>query len=694
MSLEIQAFSKEIEKVFKSLIKSGRPDILDEDNLSLVPKLYTDLFENDYILSQVLDDNHTLLKGRRGTGKSTIFLKAEYELRNNPTCISVYINLQRCYEEVRSYQDEKNNIMTWYMTYRNFLNAILKNIKTKIESRMDTTEISSLFKDIEDGKYIDRDFERKISVTVTKAEDHKKGFGGKVSVTDFSLHGDLSNGQNSVTKLETDRTELRLFSIIDILNKITEICKLGGISKVWLFLDDFSELDLEGQKVVIDSLVAPIVSSYNENFVVKIAAYPSRIYLGNIDKSKLPSYSLDFYDAYDQGSNTYNEMEKLAISYIKRALEKRLEHYTDGQLFIDDLFEIDKDNKLPDYLQKLFYCSVGILRSLGFILSYSYLSSINNGIKISQNHIDNAAQKYYQENILGDFINDVRFKQSFYDDKVLLDQIAQKSLHDKIIENQFNLKRDVIDKYSKNTLTNKLFIETLEQNKKNTVFYFPTSHFSVDIESERLLKTLELHFIVNKYNQVSARWAPGKEISIYGLNYGLCKRHGIDFGRPAFRRTYDYWRNQDFYITDFIHEVLTSIEKIKCEHCGEEYNEEEFVIYLKRENCFNCGRKGTVKKINKFGSKMHEKIKKWQDNKIPDACMDILRVLYSNIGSQMSAAEIASEIDKYHIVVTTSMNRILIPREYVEVKERTKRYYKISDKAISIYFSDEVETFA
>lgn len=693
MSLEIEAFSKEIEKVFKSLIKSGRPDILDEDNQSLVPELYTDLFENDYILRQVLDDNHTLLKGRRGTGKSTIFLKAEYELQNNPSCLSVYINLQRCYEEVRTYHDERNNVMTWYMTYQNFLKAILKNIKTKIESTMDTTEISNLFNDIEEGKYVDKDFERKIHFSVTNAEDQKKAFGGKISVKDFSLHGDLNNGQNSTTKLDMDKTELRLFSIIDILNKITETCESGGISKVWLFLDDFSELDLEGQKVVVDSFIAPIISSYNENFVVKIAAYPSRIYLGNIDKSKLSSYSLDFYDAYDEGSNTYNDMEKLAISYIKRALEKRLEYYTNGQLKLEDLFDFDTNNKLPDYLHKLFYCSVGILRSLGFILSYCYLSSINNGIKISQIHIDNAAQKYYQENILGDFINDVRFKQSFYDDKVLLDQIAQKNLHDKIIDNQFNLKRDVIEKYIRNVLTNRLFVDTLEQNKKSNGFYFPTSHFSVDIESERLLKTLELYFIVNKYNQVSARWAPGKEISIYGLNYGLCIRHGIDFGRPVFRRTYDYWRNQDFYITEFIHEVLTNIEKIKCNHCGEEYSEDEYIIYLKRENCFNCGRKGTVKKINKFEDKMKEKITKWQNNKMPDACMDILRVLYSNVGNQMSAAEIASEIDKYHIVVTTSMNRILIPKEYVKVEERTKRYYRISDKAISIYFSDEVETF-
>ena len=70
-----------IEEAFKSLIKSGRPDIRDDENKNLLPQLYVDLFENDYFLKQALDGNHAIFKGRRGTGKSTIFLQAEEKLK-------------------------------------------------------------------------------------------------------------------------------------------------------------------------------------------------------------------------------------------------------------------------------------------------------------------------------------------------------------------------------------------------------------------------------------------------------------------------------------------------------------------------------------------------------------------------------------------------------------------------------------
>lgn len=78
--LTMMAFNKSISNAFKSLIKSGRPDIRDEEDKNLIPLLYVDLFENDYILNQVVDDNHVILKGRKGTGKSTIFLQAEESL--------------------------------------------------------------------------------------------------------------------------------------------------------------------------------------------------------------------------------------------------------------------------------------------------------------------------------------------------------------------------------------------------------------------------------------------------------------------------------------------------------------------------------------------------------------------------------------------------------------------------------------
>ena len=53
--LELLALRDDIESAFKSMIKSGRPDILDEDNNNLLPQLYVDLMDGDYYLKQALD---------------------------------------------------------------------------------------------------------------------------------------------------------------------------------------------------------------------------------------------------------------------------------------------------------------------------------------------------------------------------------------------------------------------------------------------------------------------------------------------------------------------------------------------------------------------------------------------------------------------------------------------------------------
>ena len=87
--INLLACRDSIEEAFKSLIKSGRPDIRNEDNKDMIPQLYVDLFENNYILRQALDENHVIFKGRKGTGKSTVFLQAENILRQNKSKLSV-----------------------------------------------------------------------------------------------------------------------------------------------------------------------------------------------------------------------------------------------------------------------------------------------------------------------------------------------------------------------------------------------------------------------------------------------------------------------------------------------------------------------------------------------------------------------------------------------------------------------------
>ena len=507
--------------------------------------------------------------------------------------------------------------------------------------------MDTLFEDIKKGEYIDADFQR--SLTITTAQKEEDSFKAAVGIVGSCAEGRIEaaktsqNERNTVTELR----ELRILSINEILRKIKKLLAKHKVNRVFLLLDDFSELNKGNQKIIIDSLISPIIASYNDVFTVKLAAYPYRFYLGNIDSSKIIMHSLDFYDVFEQSAQTYSQVEQLSINYTQRTLERRLEVFTENQISLEEIFDISKDS-IDEYLKTLFYASSGIPRTLGYILTYCYLSSINQGKQISLMHINAAAKKYYNENILPDFYNDTRFKQSFYDDKNILDQITQKVLMDKLIKKALILKRNIIEQYKRNECK-KIFIETIEQNRKTTVIWLPTSHFYVDKEIEDVLQTLELYFIVTKFNEASSRM-PGKRISQFGLNYGLCLEKSIDYGRPGFRRTYDCWRQEEFDYSTFIPSVLKSLEIPICKSCGYKYEDEnEYNICKKFNRCINCGKEDTVIKNNKLDERLQKEISAWKKKSLPDTYIDILRLLFNYKGKKLAASEIGDELDRHHL---------------------------------------------
>jgi hypothetical protein len=676
-----------IEKAFKSLIKSGRPDIKDEDNENLIPKLYVDLFDNNYILNQALDDNHVIFKGRKGTGKSTVFLQAEHRINQDKHKLSVYINLQSCYEEIRTANMETQEELTRYTTYYNFFNEVLLTIKRSLIKVIPDKNLNSLFDEIKKGEYIDADFIKNIQITNSNENITKASLSTEISTLNPlpKLSSSIDAERKSQHEENHTNTELRVFSINKILTKLKEILIKKKINKIYLLLDDFSELTYDSQRLIVDSLISPIITSYNDMFVVKLAAYPYRIYMGNIDTSKILPYSLDFYDVYEKTSTNYSKVEESAIDYVKRTLEKRIEIYTNNQMPFSELFDTTSTD-MNTYYKTLFYASSGIPRSLGYILTYCFLSSINQGNQITIQNINSASKKYYTDNVLADFCNDVRFKQSFYDDKDLLNQLAQKNLMEKLVDIAKAFKQEQIKKYTKsNTNLKAIYSDTIKKYKKGITYWLPSSHFYVDKNIENILQTLELYYIVNKFNEGSSRRV-GKKASYFGLNYGLCLENGIDYGKPELRRAYDYWRQDEFDYTEIIPNILSSIETPFCSKCNYEYSDEsEYEMATKFNRCLKCGCENSIRKINKFEEIFQEKIKSWKKLSLPDLYINILRILYNNREKDLSAYEISLEVEKHHLAITTTMNK-LHSLGYITFQTNGKRYYRISDLAITNFF--------
>src|SRR5580692_680491 len=88
-------------KIAESLRQYRRAELSDFENDvggNPVDLLYVDPLESDAVLKTVLLNNTTFLVGRKGTGKSTVFAKAQIELRKRTDAISVYVDVKSLHE--------------------------------------------------------------------------------------------------------------------------------------------------------------------------------------------------------------------------------------------------------------------------------------------------------------------------------------------------------------------------------------------------------------------------------------------------------------------------------------------------------------------------------------------------------------------------------------------------------------------
>lgn len=67
-----------------SLKQSHRSRLVSARGKDLINKLYIDPLPDDFVLRKLLRPTTTLVLGRRGTGKSTLFGRAESEIRDSP----------------------------------------------------------------------------------------------------------------------------------------------------------------------------------------------------------------------------------------------------------------------------------------------------------------------------------------------------------------------------------------------------------------------------------------------------------------------------------------------------------------------------------------------------------------------------------------------------------------------------------
>jgi len=669
-----------------------RAELIDEMGHELISDLYVDPLPDDHVLTTVLKPNTTFLIGRKGTGKSTIFQRAQESLNSGKTATWAYIDIKTLYES--STAEIISGIPTEFETalppdavrrlniFRSFVIELITEIKNQIHERI-TSSIWSQVKEAFTGsasevfekldEFID-ELKRNEYLDVTgsiRAAKHDEDTQKEKLKAAAEVSGKLVASPSAqakvlaevISELERTRSQnysqvfIRVFNIRGLISRLREILTELNLRHLYIFIDDFSELPRGDMEQVVDTILAPFNNWSDEFIKLKVAVYPGRLYAGAIDLSKVDEVYLDIYRAY--GRNDVANMEERAIDFTKRLVTTRLQYFCKETP--DEYF----DTSSSELWQTLFYSCLGNPRILGYVLFFCYETTLIYDKRINVRTIQDAARRYYEEKIdhyfrIYKFLHETfAERSSIYSLKELLEEIVKRAKE----------------------------LRTYRESKVMSELPGrpPTSHFHVKADYDAILSTLELNFFLTKYYEMKDR--DGREVSVYAINYGLCQQQAIAFGRPREKREHRlYFVERVFDYSPIVMSYIKVNQEIVCNACGTKHSHEKLpAIQAFDMLCPQC-KKGSCVVVN-LSRKYEQLIRSVsEDALLPDTELGILKTLHDE-RKQMFAKEIAAQLDcSYQLV--GKRGRSLAERDLVSRSEndRGRRVFEITPVAQRVYF--------
>lgn len=697
-------------KLVESLRKHQRAELFEGDE-NLIEALYTDPFANDFVLKTMLQNQTTLLIGRKGTGKSTIINRFQHEIRKSKDKISLYIDVKSIYIQARESSPQINdtayNILSAkekekYFIYLEFLKKVIEEIKKEINDAVFKSKISKLFfggkTEQEFQKELDGIFKKESSfkdvtafhsikrkevqsnseskettktlnvILSPKVEVSEKNLAGTLGSLSYNSIQDDKNIDSELSSIEYSNILVRYFNIIELMNEIKSLLNTLNIKTVFICLDDASELEKDALETFIRTIVAPLNNSSEGFFRFKISFYPGRDVLPEIDRTKVETINLDYYNLYQ--SSGIDKVEDYAISYTKRLITRRFEQYYGKDVDLSDFF--DTNNLTVDYyFRLLFFTSSNVPRFIGKILWYSAKQSIFEGKKITKSVIQEASKQLYLQEI-----KVVLFKNEYIQYRDYNERFEKEHLK--------NLVNDIIMRAKENkrhigNSDSKIFNNyTTNTAPSNYLYFIP--------EYEELIASLELNFFITKFTQQKDRgsgtgnsYISPKEVSVYTINYGLCQSEDIIFDEKSDRK---FRIERVFDFNNLINSWANSQKKILCNTCGAEHSLDKLdAIKMLGMICPACGKKTCEIITNEI--KIVESPKQ-----VPEKYFQVLNSLQIEDG--LTVRDIALEIDynRWTVSALIRNDRILQTERYIECKNiNGKKHYYITNEAIKLFFN-------
>lgn len=689
-----------------SLKQYRRADLKDFDKdmqagQPAIDHLYVDPLPSNAVLSQVLRSTTTFLLGRKGTGKSTIFAKAQSYIRKEGKNLSIYIDVKSLYDllntfdcPVRKIEGISEDVLRVHLLRKSFLSSVLSEMVKEIEKSSQelsfadkvkgrrkqlqniAAKIRELESDVKNGKLSVSELPILQCISSKKAE--KKSSKNRIGLdTQIGASLSASGKIDSYSKASSFDEEisddesyqqysdavLRSFPYSEILQGLKQYLDSARLNKLIIFFDDFSEIDYMDQRLFVDVVLAPMNNSSEDRIKIKVAGYPGRVYYGKIDPGKIDTFNLDFSSLYkDKDIQT---SESRAIDYTQRLIDNRFDAFC---VCFEDFF----DMKVPkeEYIRLLFECTFNVPRIMGFILNYCYIDRISHDQLITLQVIRMAASKYY-DNILNKYFEqEIRYVVEPFDRKI--DRCIQKDLLNKIVEEAKVVRKKIV-------------AGEIGGNYFGSMNNPPVSHFYIGRDMESILDSLEFNFLVNKYHEM--RDKDGRDITVYALSYGLCEYENIPWGYPRGKRDdRSYFVQRCFSYNRVLHEFLAQRQTIRCQNCGASFpmdKSQSFALY--KWACPEC-HEGLCMIINLADDYRAEIESLNVDLMLEEVELEILQVL-NHEDKPMRANQISILIDRSYQLVGRRTSK-LRDMGYVEkTQEANARYNSITELAKEIYFS-------
>lgn len=668
--MDIERFLKFAESL--KLVRKNRIEdyVTDKD----IDDIYTDLLPNNGIINKLNLPRTTVLVGRKGTGKSTIFQKSQKDLISNNKCISIYIDVKSLYDNsTPTIPDEAKNLseeLHKFLLYTSLLKEIIFETKNKLDGFVqasifqkilgfDLEQIESIREQLDSIELSIGDVIKTIDGSLIqnfkKTTENKKGSSieGGIEISSKPKL-EASGGANKSSSVKTE-FESTLVNYLDIKNsliiKLKKIKDILNIDHLYIFLDDYSEIDEEAQKIFMDWFIAPL-NNLSEDFVkFKIAVYPHRFYYGKLDNSKIDEISLEFFDAFYgfEKKVDITKMESLALDYTRRLLNKRLKIFFPDNHWLT-YFTLE-ENELIDLL---FSVSFNNPRKIGYILSYCYESCLIHNTKITFEAIENASKRYYTDIILKYF---------------LANQYVTRPFDDKISnELQFELLNELVKRQKINS----------SAANRARVKGKPTNHFTVNKDISPLLDNLELNGFLTTYNNVVDN---NDNLSIiYAFDYGLCKSYGLNFTRASDAKLIKYFSHARFNMNILISDYFNTTQILKCNN-GHEFPY-DMLPMLKRYKmrCPDCmdEDKSGICEVTMSNAELREKLKNLEGNRLKKLTFIEFQMLdYLNTFNKVASAErISTSIDKNINTITSNLNKLIergLVRQDIQASQTLKK---------------------